>query len=522
MLNYLLSQGPQLQQSSTALALTGVGYDPNGNITALSRTDGLGKAMDQLAYANRGNQLQSVGDAAPGQAGLEGFRDRSQGAQEYAYDANGSMVRDDNKGISHIGYNHLSLPTRVDIANEAGTGRIDYAYDASGAKLSKRVTAGGQETVTEYAGAVVYRDGALDYVNLAGGYLEPDAPCVRRGTAERNARLHYVYRYSDHDCVQRAHRAKRNAQSSRLVFSDSDGNLAIDRELEIRRERNYYPFGLQQKGYNSTVIGTENNYQTYVGKEINESLGYNMLEMDWRHYDPAIGRFVGVDVFAESYEGLTPYHYGENSPIMYSDPTGLFTDVVNEETGEVYHIDDGYDFRFVVSSDDFAEISKSGAIPDRLNRAWNSEFWRQVWEGVVTSDGSASDEITGLLVTDNLKDVTEVAVQLSDGKYGAAAIGLAMIPVNKLKKLKKLKKWLKKNDGKKIPGTKKGNVTFGNRQGKLPKTDADGNPITNKEYDITPAPAAGRNRGAERIVRGSDGKTYYTDDHYKTFTEIKD
>ncbi len=156
--------------------------------------------------------------------------------------------------------------------------------------------------------------------------------------------------------------------------------------------------------------------------------------------------------------------------------------------------------------------------------------WWQIHQslltGVVNSDGSASDEITGFLVTDNLKDGAEIVNQLSNGQYGAAAMGLAMIPLNKLKKLKKLKKWLKKNNGKKIPGTKKGGGKFAN-DGRgsgqtLPKTDANGKPITYKEYDVNPAPTGGKNRGVERMVTGSDGKTYYTSDHYKTFTEIKD
>jgi len=29
------------------------------------------------------------------------------------------------------------------------------------------------------------------------------------------------------------------------------------------------------------------------------------------------------------------------------------------------------------------------------------------------------------------------------------------------------------------------------------------------------------NRGPERIVTGSDGRAYYTSDHYTTFTEMK-
>jgi guanyl-specific ribonuclease Sa len=53
----------------------------------------------------------------------------------------------------------------------------------------------------------------------------------------------------------------------------------------------------------------------------------------------------------------------------------------------------------------------------------------------------------------------------------------------------------------------------------LPKTDASGNPITYKEYDVNPL-MPGVNRGKERIVIGSDGKAYYTNDHYKTFTQM--
>jgi guanyl-specific ribonuclease Sa len=33
--------------------------------------------------------------------------------------------------------------------------------------------------------------------------------------------------------------------------------------------------------------------------------------------------------------------------------------------------------------------------------------------------------------------------------------------------------------------------------------------------------AEGRNRGAERLVTGSDGRAWYTGDHYRTFTEVK-
>ena len=53
----------------------------------------------------------------------------------------------------------------------------------------------------------------------------------------------------------------------------------------------------------------------------------------------------------------------------------------------------------------------------------------------------------------------------------------------------------------------------------LPTTTPNGTPITYREYDVHPY-TPGVNRGPERLVVGSDGRAYYTGDHYGTFTEI--
>lgn len=42
---------------------------------------------------------------------------------------------------------------------------------------------------------------------------------------------------------------------------------------------------------------------------------------------------------------------------------------------------------------------------------------------------------------------------------------------------------------------------------------------TVQRFDIN-SKIPGKPRDKERFVRGSDGRTYYTDDHYETFTEI--
>lgn len=50
-----------------------------------------------------------------------------------------------------------------------------------------------------------------------------------------------------------------------------------------------------------------------------------MTAMDWRLYDSAIGRFIGMDLLSESSSSLTPYHFGYNNPNFWSDPSGLLS-----------------------------------------------------------------------------------------------------------------------------------------------------------------------------------------------------
>ena len=64
-----------------------------------------------------------------------------------------------------------------------------------------------------------------------------------------------------------------------------------------------------------------------------------------------------------------------------------------------------------------------------------------------------------------------------------------------------------------FPYRKDGSV-FANREGRLP-----GQPRGYyKEYTV-PTPGA-ENRGARRVVRGKDGETWYTRDHYRTFVRV--
>ena len=54
----------------------------------------------------------------------------------------------------------------------------------------------------------------------------------------------------------------------------------------------------------------------------------------------------------------------------------------------------------------------------------------------------------------------------------------------------------------------------------LPRRDDNGRAVTYQEWDVN-RHVAGVNRGAERLITGSDGAAYYTSDHYRTFTKIR-
>lgn len=76
---------------------------------------------------------------------------------------------------------------------------------------------------------------------------------------------------------------------------------------------------------------------------------------------------------------------------------------------------------------------------------------------------------------------------------------------------------IEKNNGTPPKGYKGGKIYHNTPkagEAKLPEG------ITYREYDVNPK-VKGVPRDSERIVIGSDGSVWYTNDHYKTFVSIK-
>lgn len=139
-------------------------YDANGNIKKMLHYRTPSTKIDELNYnydqAGIGNKLWRVTDAQNNASSTFGdFKEITGGqVQDYWYDANGNMTKDQNKGISNITYNHLNLPDTITVT---GKGTIVFIYDAAGNKLSKKITEGSAVTFYNYIGGFQYKNDSL-------------------------------------------------------------------------------------------------------------------------------------------------------------------------------------------------------------------------------------------------------------------------------------------------------------------------------------------------------------------------
>ncbi len=298
--------------------VTNISYDKNGNLLSLNRakkgTSSAGAAMDYLTYSyDSGNKLMRVEDQFDG-AGS--FEDGSNTGDDYTYDSNGNMISDANKHISSISYNHLNLPTQVVVSGGGNDGNIQYIYDATGIKLKKIVSEGSSLTATEYCGNYVYEQlgnsaATLQFFNTAEGYVEPDG----------SGGYDYIFQCKDH------------LGNIRLSYNDANNDQQITSN-EIREENNYYPFGLKHKGYNSNTNGRNHKYG-FTGKEEQNEIGLDWIDITARNYDPALGRWMNLDPLAEEMRRHSPYNYAFDNPIFFIDPDGMMPC----PNGDCYEID---------------------------------------------------------------------------------------------------------------------------------------------------------------------------------------
>lgn len=184
-------------------SVSNVTYDANGNLLTMNQKGLMGASsatIDQLTYAYlpNTNKLTSVTDPTSTQTKSAMLGDFVDGPDltkdDYAYDVNGNLTLDLNKGITSVTYNHLNLATEIGVR---GKGRISYVYDAGGNKLSKTTVDSTVSpvriTTTDYDAGFVYSRDSIRYIIHEEGRIRP---VYKTGSA-----VTYAYDYFERDHI---------------------------------------------------------------------------------------------------------------------------------------------------------------------------------------------------------------------------------------------------------------------------------------------------------------------------------
>lgn len=65
------------------------------------------------------------------------------------------------------------------------------------------------------------------------------------------------------------------------------------------------------------------------GKETQDELGFNVVDLGQRDIDPFVPVFPMIDRFAEKYYSMSPYQYTAGNPVGFVDVNGDSLDLVN-------------------------------------------------------------------------------------------------------------------------------------------------------------------------------------------------
>ncbi|QOI97308.1 MAG: RHS repeat-associated core domain-containing protein [Flammeovirgaceae bacterium] len=89
----------------------------------------------------------------------------------------------------------------------------------------------------------------------------------------------------------------------------------------------------------------------YNGKELQDELNIGWLDYNTRHYDASIGRFLSQDIALEHYFNWSPYTYVKNNPLIFIDPSGMFTELFKSNGKKIGEDEKGIDGKVRIVTD---------------------------------------------------------------------------------------------------------------------------------------------------------------------------
>jgi RHS repeat-associated protein len=182
---------------------------------------------------------------------------------------------------------------------------------------------------SDYCGNFLYRDNELITIFTPAGRIVP---------IEYAGETFWQYEYDMKD----------HLGNTRLVFAAHDNG-----HPEVLQQTSYYPYGkiMQQQNFQGTDANENKNL--FNGKEFQDDVLAG-INLDWydfgaRMYDPEICRWHVMDPLAVLSPNYSPYRFGFNNPIMFTDPSGMYEeDGDGDDYGDRDRIPPGADFPDVV------------------------------------------------------------------------------------------------------------------------------------------------------------------------------
>jgi RHS repeat-associated protein len=354
-----------------------VQYDANGNILSYLRqgaASASGLSMDQMTYQYerqsngqlKSNKLRYVYDNIVNSNYPEDIESQTTLTNEgdvltdlstlnsndnFAYDPIGNLIKDTKEGISQIEWNVYGKIKAI----HKGSTLIQYTYDASGNRISKKVNNKTTWYVRDASGNVmgVYeKEGtaslALRELHLYGSSrlgiynvninVEDMVVGLGKTTFIRGNKFFELSNHLGNVLVT-------VSDKKLAVASTTNPNLIAYYTADVVTANDYYPFGMQMPGRKYSASSAKYRYG-FNGKENDNDVKGEGKQQDYgmRIYDPRVGKFLSVDPITKEYPELTPYQFASNRPIDGIDLDGLeflpfqssmYQFVISQPTSEV-------------------------------------------------------------------------------------------------------------------------------------------------------------------------------------------
>ncbi len=292
-------------------------YDKHSNITTLTRWDHR-DIMDWLHITYQGNQaieVENTYNVPSFTYDCKRYQDANDSGDDFAYDANGNIRYDKDRGIAAIRYNLLNLPDTIQFSNG---NQIIHTYDAAGNRLRTSY-------YTRKVTTTVPLGNTLPVGTTANYYATHDI-------FHRNCVYHAPTAASKDYAIEFVHNSEGYirylTKAEHYHFYYIKDHLGNVRETYVRPSANYkqciqrmqyYPSGLP---WNTNYVANEQPYK-YNGKEFVEMHGLDEYDSHARWYYPALARTTTMDPHSEDYYPTSPYAWCGNNFVNAIDPTGM-------------------------------------------------------------------------------------------------------------------------------------------------------------------------------------------------------